>query len=552
MVRTLQTILEDLLSASTVQGFVFDDGRHEPVTVPFTVLSQQVSQLGRKMLTCGIKPKEHVAIMLEDNREFVTSFLGAVIEGIIPIPIYPPPKIGNHTQHLENVCRIMETGRVNHLICSTRTYENLSQLETYIPSKIRTHTFSSITEAEMSKLSRVRVGSEDTCFLQFTSGSTSSPKGVVISHANILENTKAIIEDGLKAKPEKDLGLSWLPLYHDMGLIGFVIAPVVGRIPVVLTPTFSFIRRPGLWMKLVDKYKATITFGPNFAFSLSRKRAQRIVDQGIRLDHLRVLGCGAEPINAQNMRDFISAFRPALLNPKALTPSYGMAEACLAVAFEPLDEEIYTIYVDRQYLSEGDQIQLVEATNKNAEEIVAAGRCIKGHKLYIQDEKGHTMDDGYVGEIVFEGASVAHGYFENDELTNKVFTKNRLRTQDIGFILDRRLFICGRKKDLIIINGKNYYPEALEEALNKTSGIREGATVCFSVAGENSEQLIIISEHPQLDNDELKKNISHDLNKLYGLKIHNIKLVKPGTLPKTSSGKKQRQKTKQMYLNNTI
>ncbi|MEE2900751.1 MAG: AMP-binding protein [Myxococcota bacterium] len=367
MVHTLQTILEDLLSASNVNGFVFDDGRNEPVTVPFTVLSKEVSQLGRQMLHRGIKPNERVAIILEDNREFVTAFLGAVIEGVIPVPIYPPPKIGNQIQHLENACRIMLTGRVDHLICSAKTRESLSHLDVFQHSKMRTHTFSSITEAEMSKVTRIRVRPEDTCFLQFTSGSTSSPKGVVISHENILENTRAIVEDGLKAKPETDLGVSWLPLYHDMGLIGFVIAPVVGRIPVVLAPTFSFIRRPSLWMKLVDKYKATITFGPNFAFSLSRKRAQRVVDQGIRLDHLRVLGCGAEPINAQNMRDFISAFRPAGLNPRAITPSYGMAEACLAVAFEPLDEEIYSIYVDRHCLSEGDQIKLVDAKNSNAE-----------------------------------------------------------------------------------------------------------------------------------------------------------------------------------------
>ncbi|MEE2900750.1 MAG: hypothetical protein VYC39_00380 [Myxococcota bacterium] len=162
------------------------------------------------------------------------------------------------------------------------------------------------------------------------------------------------------------------------------------------------------------------------------------------------------------------------------------------------------------------------------------------------------MEDGYVGEIVFEGPSIAHGYFDNDKSTAQVFVQNRLLTQDIGFMVNGRLFICGRKKDLIIINGRNYYPEALEEALNKTSGIREGATVCFSVAAENSEQLIVISEHPQIDNDELKKNITHDLSKSYGLKIHDIKLVKPGTLPKTSSGKKQRQKTKEMYLNNTI
>ena len=552
MVHTLQTILEDLLSASNGKGFVFDDGRNEPVTVPFTVLSQEVSRLGRQMLTRGIEPKQRVAIILEDNREFVTAFLGAVIEGVIPVPIYPPPKIGNHIQHLENACRIMVTGQVSHLICNTGTQENLSHLEAFQQSKIRTHTFSSITKAKLSEVSRIRARPEDTCFLQFTSGSTSSPKGVVISHSNVLENTRAIVHDGLRAKPETDLGVSWLPLYHDMGLIGFVIAPVVGRIPVVLAPTFSFIRRPGLWMKLVDKYKATITFGPNFAFSLSRKRAQRIVDQGIRLDHLRVLGCGAEPINAQNMRDFISAFRPAGLNPSAITPSYGMAEACLAVAFEPLDEEIYSIYVDRHCLSEGDQIKLVDATNNNAEEIVATGRCIKDHKLYIQDEKGLSMEDGYVGEIVFEGPSVAHGYFDNEESTSQVFTRNQLRTQDIGFIVNGRLFICGRKKDLIIINGRNYYPEALEEALNKTSGIREGATVCFSVAAENSEQLIVISEHPQIDNDELKKNITHVLSKSYGLKIHDIKLVKPGTLPKTSSGKKQRQKTKEMYLNNTI
>lgn len=552
MAHTLQTILEDLESASNERGFVFDDGRNKPVTVTFSALSKDVSQLGRRMLTQEIRPKQRVAIMLEDNQEFVRTFLSAVIEGIVPVPIYPPPKIGNHVQHLENACRIMKTGHVEHLICSASICEKLSKLESFKQARAKTHTFLSLTEAAMSSTERTRVKPEDTCFLQFTSGSTSSPKGVVISHANILENTRAILENGLKAKPERDLGLSWLPLYHDMGLIGFVIAPVVGQIPVVLVPTFSFIRRPGLWMKLVDKYKATITFGPNFAFSLSRKRAQRIIDQGITLEHLRVLGCGAEPINAQNMRDFVSAFRAAGLKPEAITPSYGMAEACLAVAFEPLDEEIHTVHVHRQFLSFGDHIRLINPNDENAEEIVATGRCVPNHKLVIQDEAGHVLEDGQVGEIIFEGPSVADGYFENEEATAEVFSKGKLRTQDLGFMLKGRLFVCGRKKDLIIINGRNYYPEALEESLNKTSGIRESATVCFSVAAENSEQLVVVSEHPNTDNLELVQNITHDLNQLYGLKIHDIRLVKPGTLPKTSSGKKQRQKTKSLYLDHKL
>ena len=552
MVQTLQTILEDLEFASKTQGFIFDDGRNEPFNLPFSALSERVSQLGRRMIGQRLLPKQRVAIMLEDNSEFVTAFLAAVIEGIVPVPIYPPPKLGNQTQHLENACRIMKTGQVSHLICSAITKEKLTQQESFNNSNIRAHTFANLNEAEMGLIERVRVSAEDTCFLQFTSGSTSSPKGVVISHANILENTNAIINDGLNAKPDVDVGFSWLPLYHDMGLIGFVIAPLVGRIPVVLTPTFSFIRRPGLWMKLVDKYKATITFGPNFAFSLSRKRAQRAIDQGIRLEQLRVLGCGAEPINAKNMRDFLTAFEPAGLRPEAITPSYGMAEACLAIAFEPLNEPLQTLYVDRHLMNVGQPVKFVDADDFGAEEIVATGRCIAKHKLWIENEEGQKLDDGYVGEIVFEGPSVANGYFEDELRTTESFSDKKLRTQDLGFMLNGRLFVCGRKKDLIIINGRNYHPEALEEALNQTPGIRESATVCFSIAANNTEQLVVISEHPQIENPELKTNITEELNRLYRLKVHDIKLVKPGTLPKTSSGKKQRQKTKSLYENNQI
>ena len=547
MPETITSILRGLSANRSGQGFTFVDSQGQESKFSFSRIAELAEHRGRQFLAAGLRPKDRAAVIIGDNEEFVLSFLGCVAVNIIPIPIYPPPPMGKKERQLQAALEIMHVGDVKGLISTEEIIHLLEAIRTTGPELPRRLIISELLGIEPSQEILSLPQPEDTCFIQFTSGSTSLPKGVIVSHQSLVANTHAIVHDGLRAHPDRDRGVSWLPLYHDMGLIGFVLAPIVGRIPVVLLPTFSFVRRPGLWMKAVHKYRATISFGPNFAFALATKRAKKVVKGDMDLSCLRVLGCGAEPISPSVMRDFSDAYAEHGFNSSSLTPSYGMAEACLAISFEPLDEALFTIHIDKEVLQAEGRVERVDSTNESAQEIVACGHSIEGHNIEIRSESGERLGEDQLGEVVFSGPSVTHAYFENAEATAQSSREGKLYTPDLVFFHQARLFICGRKKDLIILNGKNYHPEILEWVVESNAEIRQGSAVCFSVSGQNTEKLIVIAETADTRNEELRTRIRADLSREFGLRTEKISFVKPGQLPKTSSGKRQRQKTKALY-----
>ena len=350
---------------------------------------------------------------------------------------------------------------------------------------------------------------------------------------------------------------SWLPLYHDMGLIGFVISPLVARVPVVFVPTLTFVKRPTVWMEMVSKYKATITFAPNFAFALAAKHAARQVGkENFDLSSLRVVGCGAEPINPQTLRGFAEAFAPAKLNPNSIMPCYGMAEATLAISFDTLKAEFSTKAIDRNRY-EHDRVAAPYEGDRPEDrfEVVSCGRTFPNHEVGIMSDDGRLLADSQVGEIVFRGPSVTAGYFENDGASKGAFKNGWLHTGDLGFMHDGEVFISGRKKDLIILNGRNYYPQALEWAMENIAGLRKGNVVAFSVPGPTSEELVLVAEtrsNGTTDRDAVLEAMRQALSNDFGLVAKDIALVSAGSLPKTSSGKLQRQKTRQEYMAGTL
>src|SRR5262249_4487550 len=344
-----------------------------------------------------------------------------------------------------------------------------------------------------------KISPYDTLFLQFTSGSTAEPKGVVVTHESLVANVKAIILDGLQAERGKDIAVSWLPLYHDMGLIGFVLAPLIIRIPIVFIPTMEFVRRPTLWMDVISRHRGTLTFAPNFAFARVTKRTGDKDLARWDLSCLRVVGCGAEPIHAGTMQAFVDKFGRAGMRPEAMLPCYGMAEATLAMTFVGLDDRIKVDVIDADLCHEHQRA--VPARNgAHALGLVSCGAAFPGHEIGVFDEDGRRLPERRIGEIRYRGPSVAAGYYENLEATRKAFLPDGwLCTGDLGYLADGEIYISGRRKDILIVHGRNYYPQGIEWQVEEVDGIRKGNVVAFSVPGEGSEEVVVVAETTEAD-----------------------------------------------------
>jgi fatty-acyl-CoA synthase len=533
------------------RGFIFLDGELREASYPFRALVDEAKRRGRHLQRLGLQKGDRLAMIVPESEDFVLTFLGAVSVGVVPVPMYPPLALGRLDSYMDATARILRASRARMLLTTKKVAPVLWSLTSTVSGLEDIVTMDAL-EGPIEEGRPVEISPSDPCFLQFTSGSTSDPKGVIVTHASLVANAHAIMFDGLKSVAERDRGVSWLPLYHDMGLIGFVLAPIYATVPVVFLPTLSFVKRPTVWMETVSKYRGTITFAPNFAFALAAKYSARHKVGELDLSSLRVLGCGAEPINAGTVRKFQDAFSGFGLDPNAIMPCYGMAEATLAMSFDRIDRPFSSAVIDRaSYENDAKAHPPVDAL---ATEIVSCGRTFPGHDLAIMDPSGALLTERSVGEIVFRGPSVSAGYFENPSATSEVFKDGWLHTGDLGFMIDGEVFVSGRMKDLIILNGRNYHPQAIEWEAEKVEGIRKSNVVAFALKGEETEKLVLVAEvkkdQPMTTalQDEVKAGVKNGL----GLTVHEVVLVPAGALPKTSSGKLQRKKTCAAYMDGSL
>jgi fatty-acyl-CoA synthase len=483
---------------------------------------------------------DRVAMVIPDGEEFVLSFLGALFAGVVPVPIYPQLSFKNIDGYHDTVAHIARASGARMLLttAATRPY-----VEPILPQAECLRSLATVEEL-VEEVGRVGAPVEpgDLAFLQFTSGSTSRPKGVMVTHANLAANAEAFMIHGLDRDASVDKGVSWLPLFHDMGLIGFVVGPLFTNVPCVFLPTANFVRAPRLWLDKIHEHRGTITYAPNFAYALVAKRLKDKDVEGLDLSCLRIAGCGAEPIQARALRDFAARLAPARFDPRAFVPSYGMAEATLALTFVPLSEGLRTD-------AHGQQ------------ELVDCGRAFPGHEIAIVDEFGSRLGDRQVGQIVARGPSVTSGYFEEPELTAQAYKplpgdsdgERWLHTGDLGYLVDGRLFVCGRLKDIIIVRGRNYYPSDIEWAISELPGIRRGNVVVFGVGeGDGEEQLVVCCEGAASDAASIRDATCACVAAKFGLTVHEVVVAPLASLPRTSSGKPQRRKTRQMYLEGTL
>jgi fatty-acyl-CoA synthase len=528
--------------------FVLEDGRERKFT--FRELEGEVMRLGRWMLSLGLRKGDRAAFIVPGPMEFVLSFLGATSVGIVPVPLYPPMGFGKLDAYIRDTARTLEVAKVKVLFTQKRVetilwslMDKASGLERIVPLE-KADGFDAAEAPEPEA-----VFPDDVCFLQFTSGSTAAPKGVIVTHRSLGANGWAIMEHGVAVDVAHDLALSWLPLYHDMGLIGFVIAPLTAGLETCFLPTLSFIKRPSVWMEKMSEHRATITFAPNFAYGLAVKRTPAEKVAKLDLSRVRVLGAGAEPNNPATLSAFLAHFGPGGLRPEAMMPVYGMAEATLAMSFSRRDTPFHHELVDADvYAEEGRAVPVAEGHPK-ALAFVGCGRTFPHHGLRVISADGRTLPDREVGEIVFSGPSVAAGYFENPSATEATFRPDGLRTGDLGYMVDGEVFVTGRKKDLIILNGRNFDPQSIEWIVAELDGIRAGNVIAFSRPAASTEELVVVAEtRSGVDSEQLVAEVRTRIRENFQMNPADVVLLPAGALPKTTSGKLQRQKARVHYL----
>lgn len=541
--RTVIEVLRDN-AVHTDRSVTFVRSTGEERSVSYPDLWLEARRRAHALRQQGLARGDRVALILPDPDEFVLTFLGALTAGLIAVPMYPPQTLAKLEAYGDTVRHVLDASGARVLV----TTESLrGMIQEHLLSEDGKHEATSIVlerdlhdapgfdaDAEWS------VGLDEIAFLQFTSGSTSRPKGVMVTFRNLAVNSHAIMFDGLRSTPD-DRGVSWLPLYHDMGLIGFVVAPLYALVQVMFLPTTAFIRRPSLWLEAIHRFRGTITFAPNFAYALAARAVTDSQAASWDLSCMRALGCGAEPIQAEVLRTFLKRFAKQGLRPESILPSYGMAEATLAITFAHIDAPLTTDRVDVEAMRAG---RAKPAGDGEGLELVSCGRPFPGHEVAIVEQDGGRLGDRQVGEIWLRGPSVTAGYFRDPESTEEAFGGGWLRTGDLGYFADGELYICGRAKDLIILGGKNYYPQDIERAVSKVQGIRDGQCVAFSrLDATGGERAVVVAECRKAT-PELVQEVTRVVRAEIGVLLSDVVLIKRGTLAKTSSGKVRRREMK--------
>jgi fatty-acyl-CoA synthase len=571
---TLAAALEHAAKGDPTLGYRFigDDGvpgfapnAKSEASFSFTALERASARYGGALQALGLKKGDRVALILPANEDFVLCFFGAMRAGIVPVPIYPPVGLGQLQGYLDNTRHIVAKSGARTLVTTAQIKRLLGTVQASSPSLEQVVAVEAIRES-LEPLKGTKLGPDDIAFLQFTSGSTSRPKGVTLTHANLMANIKCIMHDGLRAADgDGDVGVSWLPLYHDMGLIGFVLAPLVKRTPVVFLPPLLFLKRPVSWLQAMTRHKGSIAYAPNFAYALCVKRVRERELEGIDLSSWRVAGCGAEPIRPETLEAFANAFAKVGFKKEAMLPSYGMAESSLAISFTEIGEGMKTMCVDGDTLWASSIAKTVPDTDERAVRLVSCGPKFPLHDISVFDpedsESSRPLGEGRVGELRIKGPSVMRGYWEDAERTRETFAGGWLRTGDLGFLSEGHVFICGRSKELIIVNGRNYYPQDIEWEASRVAGVRKGNVIAFGARDRTErdrERVVCVFECQDTPKGADARDLANEKAPLaqavrkavqegMGLVLDDVVPLGPGILPKTSSGKLQRAKTRELY-----
>jgi acyl-CoA synthetase (AMP-forming)/AMP-acid ligase II/acyl carrier protein len=528
------------------------EGEQDVRDVAFAELYERALGILHHLQRLGAKPGDKLILFLASNEQFIDAFWGAILGGIVPVPV----ALGISDEHRHKLLRIVRRLGSPYIYTERRTLERVGEFaaranagELYESLRRRAFLVDDLDDISQPGTLH-RVGVDDVAFIQFSSGSTSEPKGVVLTHGNIIANCRGIIEAA--AISEQDISLSWMPLTHDMGLIGFHLVMFVRRIHAHLMPTELFVRRPLLWLETASRVRASMLCSPNFGYKHYLKVLGERAVTGLDLSAVRLIYNGAEPISVDLCEQFLDRLAPARLQRDAMYPVYGLAEASLAVSFPPPGSALRSIAINRHRVAVGGKLALVNEDEQDAVRLMSEGTAIPYCQLRIADDADRELPGEHVGHVLISGANVTRGYFEDAAANAAAFTADGwLRTGDLGFMHDGQLYISGRAKEIIFVNGQNYYPHDLELVALRVPGLELGKVVAVGVQlpGTQTEQLVLFVLHrgDMADFLPLASQVARVVNEQTGLEVAEVVPVK--RIPKTTSGKIQRHLLEESFLN---
>ena len=527
---------------------LYEDG-DQPIELSYADLHRDAIGLAAGLRALSLEPGATVAIMLPTGRAFFAAFFGALYAGAVPVPLYPPARPSQLEDHLKRIGGIMRNARVRVLV----TVERAKPLAHLLRSQVETlRTVSTVADLSLADAvpAPAELVASDIAFLQYTSGSTGDPKGVILTHANLLANLRAMwratrIRSG-------DTFVSWLPLYHDMGLIGACLGGLYIGFHLVLMSPLAFLARPARWLEIIHRHRGTVSPAPNFAYELCLAKVSDAELAALDLSSWRLAFNGAEPVSPDTLERFAARFKPCGLQREALTPVYGLAESTVGLVFPPPGRGPLIDLLDRATLARDGVARSARPGDAQPLRIVSCGLPLPGHELRVVDAGGRELPEREQGRVQFCGPSSTQGYLNNPGANQRLFDGVWLNTGDLGYMAGGELFLTGREKDIIIRGGFNIHPQELETAAAELPGVRKGAVVVFAATDQRSgtERLVVLAETrlgEPARRQQLVQAITALSATLLGAPADDVVLAPPRTVLKTSSGKVRRAACRELY-----
>ena len=526
-------------------AITFVDLAERETAIPFTEVHARARRAAAVLAAHGVERGDRVAIVLPTSPAFLDAFFGVLLAGAVPVPLYPPLRLGRLPEYHAATAAMLTAVAARLVVADGRTRALLGPAV-----ELARPPLGCLRADRLAAGGAAAPGAEprpdELALIQFSSGSTADPKPVALSHANVMAQLAVLAALLPPEGGAPQMGVSWLPLYHDMGLIGCLLLAVYVPGPLALIPPENFLARPALWLRAVARHRATVSVAPSFGYEVAAKRVRDEELAGCDLSSWRLAVCGAEPVPLAGLERFADHFAGHGFDRRALCPVYGLAEATLAVTFTPPGRGPAALGVDPVRLAAAGEAA------PGPRPIVSMGAPVPGTEVQVRGEDGRERPERVVGRIVVRGPSVMTGYFGRPDATAAVLAGGVLDTGDLGFVAGGELYVCGRAKDVVVVRGANHAPQEFEECLTGVAGVRTGCAVAlgFVPDGVSGEQLLVLAERSRDGggDDGTADRIRRAVVERTGILPHTVRLLAPGTLPRTSSGKLRRAEALRRFL----
>jgi len=549
---TLSEALDYAAQGETGFNFYSSRGALDNV-LTYARLREQSIATGKRLKTLGLKRGERVAVIADTHEDFLSVFFGCQYVGLIPCPMPYNIYLGGKDAYVTRIAGMMRCAGAAVAIAPVELFGLISSAAKLanVP-QVRTH--QELLETAVEEVELSPFAADEPAYIQYSSGSTSEPKGVLITQKSITANARAILQHGLKTRAD-DRAFSWLPLYHDMGLVGFCIAPMMGQVSTDYLSTTAFARRPALWLRLMSDNRSTVTYAPSFGYQLAGRRINGDAAT-LDLSSLRVAGIGGDMVRIDVLEEFTQRMRVANFDAKAFLPSYGMAESTLAVSFAELDSPVEIDTIDRlTFKHYGRAVPVQGRAGRIQDKVrsfVVCGKPLPRHEVIIVDDTGRLLGERKVGRILIKGPSLMAGYFGNEAATKAVTRAGGyMDTGDMGYLVKGSIVVTGRAKELILHNGRNIWPQDIEWAVERIEPLRSGDVAAFAVEGLQGDDQVVVLVECRLTNrpdmEKLRHRAQAAVLRACGINCEVV-LVAPRSLPFTSSGKLSRMQAKALFL----